>query len=336
MKFGTIGDLHLDKARIANIIGHKESTDMMIAHTNEILSIFYKEGVEFVTFLGDLCDKPTLSDYAELKLMELLSSWDDRLNIHIILGNHDVEQETVHSLCKIEWLASSYWKTIKVHTKYYTEKIDKHWVEFLPFPLTTGKKKNSICFGHFDRPGAVGDNGLYVRSHNTVDDKDTRIYVLGHLHTPQQVGNSYFPGTSYQTSFGETLTKGYGLFDTSDLKNWFIEFEPPFKFVNLDISKQKQLDNLGKYINKGEYIKLFIKRKLHLPSNLQISYPQIIDIVAYKNKQDLQQLQTLEQTEQNIAYGVTDNLDDFLKAKGRTPEQIAKAKELVNDAINSM
>lgn len=343
MKFGTIGDLHLDKSRIINVLDFKPATDLMLKQVNNVLSIFYKEQVDFVTFLGDISDKQTLSDYAELQLLKLLHSWDGKLCIHIILGNHDIEQETVHSLCKIEWMSQNCWKTIKVHTKYHAEKIQKIWFEFLPYPLIKGKKQNSICFGHFDRPGAIGDNGLPIRSQHEVDDSDDRTYILGHLHTPQKVKQSYFPGTLYQTSFGETDKKGYGLFTTDKQgklnhkgDSWFNEFEAPFKFINLDISTQKQLDNIKKYIKENEYIKLFIKNKLDIPSNLQITYPQIIDIIGYKDKKDLSQLLTLEQTEQNIAYQVTDNLDNFLKAKGRTTKQIKQAKKLVNEALSKM
>lgn len=338
IKVGTIGDLHLDKSRIKNVVGDN-STDLMLDSVDKTLKYFHEQKVDFVVFLGDLSDEPSLSDLSELKLMRLLSKWDTKLKIHIILGNHDIEQENVHSLCKIEFLANKFWKTIKVHTSYDTLELRDTTFEFLPYPVKKGKVKGSICFGHFEISGATGDNGRTIKSSHEV--KSSQTYILGHLHTKQKVGKHYFPGTLYQTSFGENSDKGFGLFEIKKGKitnpnSCLVSEKPSFTFVNLELHKQKELDNIKEIIKDDTFYKIFIKSNLEVPSNLTIIYKNIVEIIPFKDKKDLNQLVNLEQSVENIAYSVTDNLDEFLKARNHSPEQIEKAKQHVAKAIEQL
>lgn len=305
LKIGVIGDAHMDKSRILNVVG-EGANKIMVDYIDSVIKKMVDAGVDYIVQTGDVGDEPSLSDESELLWFDLLHKWDGKVELHIYLGNHDIEQERVHALCKIEWMAKHVWKTIHVHTKYAKTTMGDLLVEFLPYPLKASQtKKPSICFGHFGRAGAVGDNGYALRGGEETAEGDNSLYILGHLHTPQKVGQSYFPGTLYQTAFGEPLPKGYAIFTINDKyqvkKGWWIEAEPPFKFMNVEINVQEDLDKVDK--NLRVFQKLFCHADVVVPSNFMLQHPNVIDVVRFKSEVELTNLK--EAQVEKVEYGIT-------------------------------
>lgn len=336
VKFGVIGDGHLDKNRILDVVG-TVANEVMLDHMEGVIKSMVAQGITDIIWLGDVADKSTLSDEAELLLMKKVHKWTKKVTLHIIPGNHDLEQENVHSLCKLEWLAKSgLIPNLYIYTEYTKKKIQGLTFEFLPYPLKESKsKKPTICIGHFGVSGAIGDNGSRLRGGHEHKAKDNSVYILGHLHTTQKVGKSYYPGTLYQTSFGEPMPKGYSIFEINKnyevVGDWWKELEPPFKFINLEVFEQ---DDLVIPDNPMHKVKVFYASdKVDIPSNLMLKYSNIVELIPFKNKIELAEQKDLIQRPETIDYDIKSNLPDFLSGRKLTKKQIKRANKLVDKAL---
>lgn len=332
LSIATIGDLHYDKKRLDAVLG-----DLALSLMNKAIRMALDKAIEakvdVVVFLGDIGDMPTLSDKAELEFQKILKEYDEKdvYDIDVILGNHDVEQKLVNSLCKLQHLSDTgYFKRTRVYSEYSKRKLKGVTLEYLPFPLKKAKVKHSIAFGHFERPGTVLDNGHPVgEGHGVEEEKGTSYYVLGHLHTCQTVGRSYYPGTLYQTSFGERPDKFMGFYKARikdgklEFKANAVPFDSPFKLINLEVKSLKDLNKISKDLTTK--YRILYNAKLEIPRNLMLKNPNVIEVLPYKDKVELSQLLKPE----TVTYSVTDNLTDFLEKDGLSPKQIKRALKLV-------
>lgn len=333
LSIATVGDLHYDKKRLDAVLGDA-ALDLMNKAIRMALDKAIEAGVDVVVFLGDIGDQPTLSDRAELEFQKILKEYDEKdvYDIDVILGNHDVEQKHVNSLCKLQNLSDTgYFKRTRVYSAYAKRKVKGITLEYLPFPEKKAKVKHSIAFGHFERPGTVLDNGHPVgEGHGVEEEKGTSYYILGHLHTCQTVGRSYYPGTLYQTSFGERQEKFMGFFKARlkdgrlEFKANTVEFDSPFKLINLEVKKLTDLNKISKDLTTK--YRVIYSAKLELPRNLLLKHPNVIEVLPYKDKVELSQLLKPE----TVTYSVTDNLAEFLANDGLTPKQIKRAHKLVS------
>jgi len=298
-----IGDLHLGKPRLENL--YEDAYKLQLVELSRACDWALKRKIKNVVLLGDISDKPSLPDHIELALINLLNKYQKNQNFYLILGNHDKEQKTVHSLSKIEWLAKNVWDNVTV----ITDVLALGAVEFHAWPNHTPLSKGTVCFGHVERPGSLADNGMTLAS--GYEQTDDNHWVMGHLHTPHKTGNTRYAGTLYQTSFGETVNKGFVhvVVDPSlpEPKIRPVKHTPQFSLVTLTVNKGESpvLDD-----NPNTRYRIFYTDEL--PANFLLDNPRVVECRPIKDKAQLERLLIPD----NIEYEVTDGLQELLEEKG--------------------
>lgn len=339
LKFVTVGDLHLDKKRLVDLMG-SNAIDLQLSSVKDVLRHALRKDIKHVFFLGDVSDSTSLSDYAEQQLIKLLLAYDKKLNIHIILGNHDIKQKDVHSLCKISLLSKTKkLESVYVYDKHVVKKLDGIDVEFMPYPCSTPKRKYSVCVAHIEVKGSKLDSGF--ASKDGVDVRPGNLWVIGHLHTKQSdKSRSYFyPGTLYQTSFAETQSKVFMEFDVdkapSGRLKYTVQKHPSlrkFSLKTVEIKEKHHIDVYKKYLNEDPltFYRVFHSANISLPLSFMRKYPQVIECKSFKSDQELKDLVVSE----NIQYKITDGLMMYLKNLGMSLASRKRARSLVKKAIN--
>ena len=334
-----IGDLHLRKS---NLLAMFDNADALILKSVErVFRLALKNGVRFVVLLGDVCDTHMLTEEARGALISLFHRYDGRLDIRVILGNHDVSETAVHSLHTLSLLCTlGFFKTVKVFTEYGSEVYEGVTLEYLPWPAEDPMHKRSVVFAHYEVAGSTRDNGHRVKSgHDRTFDTENQ-FVQGHLHTPHSVRNHWYPGTMMQKSFGERVPKGYGEFRARvrggklEFSRRHVPWQPPWTLHNVVFETRadvrayvKALPTMG----PEPRVKLFVAEGVTLAEDFLLAHPEIVNRLDFENAADLQRLQEeeLDLETQSVAVSHTDVLPAQLRKLGATKAQIARGLDIV-------
>lgn len=327
-----VGDLHLD--RLANHFPH-DHLDLQFAEVEKVCNYAIKHGYDRIIFLGDIGEHPRLSYDAIGAFIKFLGKWDKHLKFDFILGNHDFAENGVHSLQPfVFWQNYKFYKNIKIYDKAEVVEIDGVKINYSSYPATKGYK-NAINIGHFEVSGSIRDNGMRIKkSHNT---KEKHLWIMGHLHTPHEVGTVNYAGTLYQLNFGESLPKGF-LAIEAKMKNDRLVYkikriknDPAFKLINITVNSKsdlKQIENnpLYKY-------RLLVKSSYGLPDNIAEKYKNVVKIEGFNTKAELEALKESSFIEINAqTIKLTSNkilLKNFFKEKGFPKSAFKRAMTLL-------
>jgi len=336
----TVGDPHFDK--MGNLL-KAQHLDLQIAELRKPFEYAVQNGIQEVWVLGDVAHKERLSEEARIALFKLLEEYDGRVIVRIILGNHDVAYDGFHALqFFVELFKSKKFKTVFIYDKKKQVVINGVPVNFLPYPATqalphdTSTCDKSINVAHLERPGALRDNGMKIKKGDGVKQRDKNVWVIGHLHTPQTVGLTWYSGTLYQTSFGESLPKSFmhikarvdkdGLLDCKIKR---IPVDPAFKLIPLVIEKRKDFKKIED--NPLYLYKLFIKSGVDVDFDIHKRYPNVWNSpVLFDDKKKI----VLDAHEvEEIKYDIREGLKPTLKEMGATKPQIKRAQQLVDKIL---
>jgi DNA repair exonuclease SbcCD nuclease subunit len=306
-----IGDLHLDK--LTSLI--PDSNSLMVKSLKRVYKYALERGVQHVIHYGDVSDKPKLSDDAVCLLIPLLLDPKyENLHFHFILGNHDFAEDSSYSLRWLEKMALALDRNITVYSAPTQVKLDDVKFNMLPYPFTE-TLKDHINIGHFEVAGSTRDNGRKID-----EGPDTKhVCLLGHLHTPHRVRNSYFSGTLAQMNFGESMPKFFHHVTTTgpkDLDVQYVPFKPPWELINLVVRTPKDLRTID--TDERKRYKLFIHDGADIDINdVYQRYPNVDKSNVFKTKTELTTLvqQTWEFDTDQLLQAV--NLDETKVVKSR-------------------
>jgi DNA repair exonuclease SbcCD nuclease subunit len=330
-----IGDLHLDKLTKY----WPNANTLQLNSVRRTVNSSVLKGATQVFLLGDIAEgirdntgnAMRLSEPAQCELLGLLFELDKRIDTHIILGNHDWASEGNHSLSVfIEMQKHGVFKRVRFYPELDRVKIEGQRVAMMPYPNVEPPKGCELGFAHYEVSGAVGDNGRAVHSSDTFD--WSCPIIQGHLHTRQRVRNHWYPGTLYQTSFGENADKGYALLHMGQkLKVQWVKHEPPFKLVNLRVNKREDFKQLT--TDEHTLFKLFVHEDVTVPDDLLMKFPNIVNRLAFASEAEAEALEQDEFQTENQKIDLNDRvvLPDFLKSKGADKKQIERALQIVDD-----
>ena len=333
-----IGDIHLDKLTKywpnANAL-------QLSAVRRAVNTAMHKSATE-VFFLGDIAEgirdstgnAMRLSENAQSEWLALMLELDQKINTHVILGNHDWAAEGSHSLqLFLTMQEHGVFKRVRFYSELERVKIKGIKCAMMPFPVITPPAGTDVGFAHYGVAGAVGDNGRPV--HADAGDADHKFkcdIVQGHLHTHQRVGRHYFPGTLYQTSFGENADKGFGLIHPTEnrLGYKWVEQVPPFKLVNLRVNTREDFKQLTK--DPLTLFKLFVHESVKVPDDLLTRYPNIVNRLAFATEEEANIIENDEFATENKKLDLDSRkvLPEYLLTKGATKRQVARAIEIVD------
>lgn len=344
-RFVALGDLHLDK--LDHLFGTALTNDLLFREWCKAADYAIKHKIKYLIILGDVADKARLSEEARVVLQKFLYRYDGKLDIRIILGNHDVEYEGYHSLEAIEQqVKEGGYKTVHIYTEPAQTVIGGVPVNFLPFPAEAamvykkdGKRCQTYNFAHLERPGAMRDNGMIIEKGHGVEETGDDHWCIGHLHTPHDVGRSHYVGTAYQTTFGESLPKGFSVGEVelvgSKLKVNIerVQNRPSFVLHNLKIESVKDLKKISD--EPLDLYKVTVKRGVELPYDLSARHKNIVNtIVRYKTDKEADSI--LEDAEVQIKFDLTSGLKKQLRALGLDKPQSARGLEIVEQIQSNL
>lgn len=330
-----IGDLHLDKLTKY----WPNANTMQLNSAKRAVIAAKKEGATNAFLLGDIAEgirdntgnAMRLSESAQCEFLGFLMWLDSTMETDIILGNHDWASEGNHSLSVfIEMQRHSLFKRIRFHPELEKIKVGGKKLAMMPFPNVEPPAGADLAFAHYEVSGAVGDNGRQVHSR---DEHDWSCPVLqGHLHTHQKVRGHYYPGTLYQTSFGENEDKGYGFFQLgAKFRYKWVPHKAPFKLVNLRVNKREDFKQLTK--DPLTLFKLFVHEDVKVPDNLLLDYPNVVNRLAFASDEEAEALEQDEFVTENQKVELDDRsyLPGFLQKSGATKQQVERALQIVED-----
>lgn len=371
-----IGDLHLDKLvqMIPNI------NFIIIDYCRTILKQAVEDEYDVAVFLGDIFNFMTASSEAQRLLLELFVEFQDQIEIRAIEGNHGYRRNGTGSLSTLSMLEEFKLLKASLITTPRCEVIKGVPLLYLPHPYTSVSDlaKNvqalhscivdsglvdqlqydeadslgadlesvlyeSVAFGHFTRAGSTRDNGTTsdegVKYNKSIDAK---YYIIGHLHTPQEQGNhTFYPGTFYQTSFGEGLKKGYGRFVATTnskcevkMRYEHVEVDPPVKLINLLVSEDR---HLPKKIAKDSWYKITPSQGYVVPPKIA-DHPQVmVNQMAGSSASIMMGGTSDDDDDQSeLAFDLMSNLEIYLDALGFDGKDIKKARKLVTKASGEL
>ena len=341
-EFVTVGDAHLDKLENLFPANHLE---LQVAEIDKVYKYAIKKGVPNVVWLGDVAHKERLTEESRIALYSILTRYDGLVNTYIILGNHDVAREGFHSLqFFVKLYETGKFKSVHIFKAGTQLVLNKVPVNFLPYPLTKALPYDGPCdktlnFAHLERPGAKRDNGMLIQKGDGVRQKDDNVWVIGHLHTPQKLGLTWYSGTLFQTNFGESLPKSFlhaRVRNVKGLLKWkIVEIpnDPAFKLINLKIESKSDLKKIDD--NPLHLYKLFIKKGVQIDYDLASKHKNLYNTpTTYSNEKELVEQQ--EVVELEINHSLTDGLRQELRDRGANKWQRRRAKALVADILDNL
>lgn len=339
-----IGDLHTD-GMTADL--GPEANRLQVAEVARAEAWAVRNNISEVWYLGDVCNKSKMSYEAHELLLDLWSTYP-HLKRRVILGNHDFDEVGAHSLRLMEKLIEKGGLTnVFIYTRPTREVIGGVKVNFLPYPfphideedlLDGGIDTYEDCINvsHFEVKGSKRDNGSAGTSKMKVA-QDCQ-WVMGHLHTPHDVGNVHYVGTLFQRNFGESDDKSFThlkarIHDKEfQCKLMRIKHEAAFKLINLDVATAADLKKVT--TNRLHKYKLFISAAVRVPDQFMVDHPNVVRQDNYRTHKErdalVHQRVVLNQTcDQDDPFDFADYLD--VKASHLTDKQRARADAIMTE-----
>lgn len=286
LEFVGIGDLHLD-GKLSKFI--PDVNAFILSEVRKALDYAVRNGIQMAVFYGDICDTPSMSSDALIKLLDLFSEYPS-IKFVMITGNHDVKDSETHSLLTLQKMVDLGLLTnvlIASSPKTILRKSGTP-LRLLPWPHFSVK---SDCLNviHVETNNSQWDHGKKVDSERDTDCQ----CVAGHLHTNQKVGKKssiHYSGTLYQTSFGERNDKFFHhvIWDGRHAEINCIPNKPSYRLFNLIISSEKDLNKISS--DKRDLYKVFVKSGISLSGDPFGALPNVVKVNSFKTRVELETL----------------------------------------------
>lgn len=294
---------------------------------------------------GDISDKARLDEETFIALVALLLKYDEYVNFYYILGNHDFAQvgKTAIDILKV-FAENGALKNVHIISKPEVRTIDGVEVGFVPFPfkkLDAKDKTPKLIFAHIEEAGALGDNGLPLKSQHLGLERNKGDFVIsGHLHTHQvlKAKRLVFNGAPYQKTFGEQGPKGFvefkARYNDEDLqvKTTFVNSRPEFKLVNVTITEQEEWSNIER--NENILYKITLGEGIVPPKDITKEFPNIVMLngVSYKGRSNIEVGDKMSDKDIPKITPLT-GLVKYLKKYELTKEEVRMGVQMVKEAI---
>ncbi|MCX6822123.1 MAG: metallophosphoesterase, partial [Candidatus Aenigmarchaeota archaeon] len=201
-----------------------------------------KNGIKTVIHGGDIFDAPHIEHKYSRALIKLFLEYKE-LDIYLIMGNHDFEDNENNSLHLIILCSElGILPNVTVIQELSKIKLEGIYFRFMPFPHTKFSNKKVVNIAHTEVVGVSRDNNMVIRSGIEITNTDSANFI-GHIHLQQKVNNNtWFVGGLTQTNFGEQGAKGWYHVETKTVKERikhsvkFIKNSCAFQLINLKIN----------------------------------------------------------------------------------------------------
>lgn len=339
-------DWHLSGG-LANIFKEKALSKMMF-ELEKIFKWCIENDVRHMFMPGDISDKARLDEETFIALVTLLLKYDKYISFYYIPGNHDIAHVGKTSIDVLKIFAENGgFKNVHIFTKPEVREIDGVQVGFVPFPYTKldlekGSADPTLIFAHIEEAGAIGDNGLALKSNHLKLERNKGDFVFsGHLHTFQVLKERriVFNGAPYQKTFGEQGKKGFVEFKARysedgklQVKHSFVDNRPEFTLINLKIEEEADFEKIEQ--NENMLYKVSLGEGVIAPKGITRDFPNIVMLngVSYKGRANVDTGEKMSAADIPKITPIT-GLVEYLSKYELSKLEIKEAVRMVKEAI---
>ena len=272
MKIAILNDTHWGSKNDS-----KSHLDYQEKFYYDIFFPYLKENnINTLVHLGDVIDRRKFINFNTAYRFKkfMFKLWEEKIDTHIILGNHDTYFKNTNEVNSIDALCKSF-DGVNEPWIYYGPKVvtfDGTDILFLPWICDDNHKesleaiknsKTDLCFGHLEIKGFEMHNGL--RSLHGLDSKVFKKFdkvISGHFHTKSDDGQIHYLGTQFELNWSDyRQTKGFHIFDTETREIEYIKNPHTLhnKLIYDDSKNDYKTYDLTQYNN--HYVKVIVIRK---------------------------------------------------------------------------
>jgi len=281
MKIAHLADIHIQ--------GKERIVENKIIVDNFLRKLVDQE-VDCVVVAGDIFHTKTenITPESISLLVDFFNGLANIAETHVILGNHDGNLKNEQREDAISPIIKALNRNnLYLHKK--SENFIKNNINFLfyslfdqdgwkPLSAKINDKLVNIAVFHGSVAGCVYENGIVALEAEIETDffKSVDYAFLGDIHKRQDLdksGKIHYPGSLSQLDFGESIEKGFTVWEINDSTNFkktFVKVANPFLFLtvsfeeNVEKTKSLILDQVQKY-------KISHGWKLRIKSNTRIT-----------------------------------------------------------------
>jgi len=286
MKFAHIADTH-----IRNLKYHTEYKTVF----NKIYETLRKENIDYIIHCGDICHTKTqISPEFVSMCADFFKSLADIAPTYIILGNHDGNLRNPNRQDSLSPVANAlqhpnlnllkYSGEVHLDNKFVLNVLsvfdENNWTD------PTDENKINIALYHGSISGCLTDsNWVMDVGENELNIFDKFDYaMLGDIHKTNQIldesGRIRYAGSTIQQNFGETLDKGFLLWDIHSKESFtckHISIQNPKPFVSISLTPEGKVPETK--IVEGARIRLIAESNLS-----SIAMRKAVDVAKKKYK----------------------------------------------------
>jgi DNA repair exonuclease SbcCD nuclease subunit len=335
MEFVGIGDLHLSspgpKGNVGGLSAYIDNHDDVVADLviKQPLRYAKEHGIEHVVLYGDLFEHPRASYEGQLALIRILRK---PFQFHVIVGNHDMFGEDPSLGHSLQILKEFALPNVSIYTEPTIKSFGKARINFLPYPHNKFVK-DAINIAHVDVAGARSDSGRLMDGEKMPSSK--YLGVVGHIHTNQQVRNTHYSGTLYQTNFGESQEKFFHhcVYDVGEWEVNNIAVKPTYRLHTCEVAEKADLKSIP--ASKQDLIKLILLPGAKVEA-ADYAHLNVVRTRAVATEQDLN-LARIEDLHDGaeLEFSVDEFFENWLEQQPADKALKAKALKLRDEILRS-
>ena len=273
MKIALLNDTHFGVRKDSQAF-----RDYQLKFYNEIFFPYLKENnINTLVHLGDVVDRRKFINFQTASIFRD-QFWDrlykEKIDTHIIIGNHDTYFKNTNDVNAIENLYSSFDKVNEpfIYTKSTVVEFDGTPILFVPWicddnydhsmnMLNTAKA--DLCFGHLEIKGIEMQNGV-INEYGLAKSDFSRFekVVSGHFHKHTDDGQIFYCGAQYEMTWSDYKDpKAFHVFDTETRE--MTRISNPFTIHKKIIydDKKKDYTNYDIQPYHNHFVKLIVLNK---------------------------------------------------------------------------
>ena len=310
--------------------------DYFMKFYDEIFFPYCQENdIKTLIHLGDVVDRRKFINFKTAhtfrqKFMKRL--WEEQIDTHIILGNHDTYYKNTNEVNAIMELCSTYDQRHEpwIYERPKTVNFDGLDILLLPWICDDNYEESiyaidnsnaEICMGHLEIKGFEMHNGHIneVGLEPTQFKRFEKVFS-GHFHKKSDNGHIYYLGTQYEITWSDyKCPKGFHVFDTQTRE--LQRISNPNRIHKKIIYNDKETNFYEKDIKEyaNSFVKIFVTNKTN--NDMFDTF-----IERLHNEINTHDINIIEDTQSDITASVKDNIleqgEDTLTFLGNYVDQI--------------
>ena len=244
---------------------------------NQFFPYIKEHNIKTLIHLGDVVDRRKFINHQTASVFRKKffdKLWQEKIDTHIIIGNHDTYYKNTNEVNAVENLYTSFdgqnepW----IYTGPKVVNFDGTDILFVPWICEDNYQqsidaiktaKADLCFGHLEIKGIEMQNGV-INEHG-LEKKDFARFdrvISGHFHKHTDDGHIYYLGAQYEMTWSDYKDpKGFHIFDTETREIERIINPRTIHKKLIYNDKEKNYDNFDLQSFNNHFIKLIALNK---------------------------------------------------------------------------